>query len=132
MLSDPQTLYTGATAPAMNTTGTSRSFARTFLQGAETEYVFNDVSTGTLYKLHRNHNVTNKGRTRHLVEYSKEIVTADPLTADNVKSSAKVYMVIDSPPVGFSTSDLVSMTVEFLNYMLQGNSTLTKFIDGES
>lgn len=132
MLTDPQTFYTGATAPAMNTAGTSRSFARISLSGQEAEYKFVDTTNNVNHILRRSHSTTSKSRNRHLFEYSVEKIAANALTSENEAVSAKVYIVIDAPPAGFTTVELVGHTVDFVNNLLQGSSTLNKFIDGES
>jgi len=132
MLTDPQTFYTGATAPAMNTAGTSRSFPRVSLAGQEAEYKFVDTTNNVNHILRRSHNSTSKGRNRHLFEYQVEKIAANALTSENEAVSAKVYMVIDAPPSGFTTVELGGHVVDFVNNVLQGSSTITKFIDGES
>lgn len=132
MLTDPQTFYTGATAPAMNTAGTSRSFARIYVAGQEAHYQFVDSTNNVVHLLKRNHSSTSKGRTRHLFEYSVTKIAANALTSENESVSWKTYLVIDSPPSGFTTTDQVGHIVDFINNLLQGNSTLTKFVDGES
>lgn len=132
MLTDPQTFYTGATAPAMNTTGTSRSFARIFVQGQEAHYQFVDSANNVTHLLKRNHSSTSKGRTRHLFEYTVTKIAANALTSENESVSWKTYLVIDGPPSGFTTADAVGHVVDFINNLLQGSGTLTKFVDGES
>lgn len=132
MLTDPQTFYTGATAPAMNTAGTSRSFGRTSLSGQEAIYKFVDTTNNVIHSLKRNHASTAKNRARHLLEYTVQKIAANALTSENEEVSAKIYMVIDAPSSGFTTAELVVHAVDFVNYILQGNGTLTKFIDGES
>lgn len=132
MLTDPQTFYTGATAPAMNTAGTSRSFARIYTAGQEAHYQFVDSTNNVVHLLKRNHSSTSKGRTRHLFEYTVTKIAANALTSENESVSWKTYLVIDSPPSGFTTTDQVGHVVDFINNLLQGSSTLTKFIDGES
>lgn len=101
-LTDPQ---------SVTVNGSAKSMPRIETSGRQSTYSKDD---GT-FKLKVSHQ-TKGGRIRSLARFDQVKVAVDPLTAENVSSSAGIWLVIDRPTIGYySASDI--------DYMVQGFAT---------
>lgn len=103
MLADPQSITVNSVAQSMPRIETS---------GLSSKYSKDDES----YKLSISHTKTND-RVRSMVRVDNRAVVPDPLTAVNDYENLGVYLVIDRPVVGF-TSTQVDYLVQALKTWL--------------
>jgi len=95
-LSDPQSVTIG-TAQSLPRTGTGVGVG-TF------------ASADGNIQLQISHQYAKNGRIRRTVRINHRKVAADPLnTAQNLKYSASVYLVVDQPEVGYSVANLTDI-----------------------
>lgn len=117
-LSDPQSI----------TIGSAISLPRVSIQGYESVYQAADRTVTESVK----HQPSAK-RTRSLMRVDKTVIAADPLTSLNGSYSGSVYVVMDFPQVGFTTSDRIAIaTGLFTQLTASSNAVLTKLIGLES
>lgn len=98
---DPQTITINAAAQTLN---------RVKDDGFASVYQTDDGN----HKLTISHQES-KGRVRRMCRLDKKVVAADPLNAVNTYQTAGVYIVIDQPLYGFTSSDI--------DYLVQGFKT---------
>lgn len=72
-------------------------------------------------------------RTRQVVRLDNNKITTDPLVpTQNQKIGAGVYLVIDQPLTGYTTTDLEKIVAGFLAWFTAGtNANLKKVLAGE-
>lgn len=70
-----------------------------------------------------------KGRTRRMMRLDKVVVAADPLSAVNSYQTAAVYLVSDSPDVGFSIDNIDDIVQGFKTWLSTAN--VSKVLGGE-
>jgi len=64
-----------------------------------------------------------------MARLDKKIVAADPLTAVNQYQTAAVYLVMDTPLVGFSATEIDYIVQGFKTWL--STATVTKILGGE-
>lgn len=69
-------------------------------------------------------------RNRRVVRLENRKVAADPLTADNVEYSMSVYLVIDTPPVGYTNAEAKDIALGLTAWLSSAN--ILKVLGGES
>jgi hypothetical protein len=118
-LSDPQSVTISGTAISLPLTG------RDLANGVYTS------SDGTT-KLSVSHVSATRNRTTIRLDLNK--LASDPYVAGNSnKVSSSVYIVVNTPKNGYSTTEMVAATVGLLGLLTAGtNAVLTKVIGGES
>lgn len=119
-LSDPQAITIGTTPGAL-------SLPRTTSGSNNSVYNTNDGSAVMRISS------TYAKRTRRTIRVDYSKIAPDPITAVNAKVSASAYLVIDTPPTGFSVTeqkDLVKALADWLN--ASSNANLIKVLGGES
>lgn len=86
---------------------------------------------GTL-ELHVAHSY-NK-RTRRTIGVTSSKVAADPLiSAQNIKYTTKVYLVVDEPPTGYTRAELKLIVDGFLAYLTASSGArMTQLLGGEN
>lgn len=119
MLTDPQTITINAV----------EHWLPKISQGQESATYRNGDATVILRTSHQH----NKGRTRSMFRVDQVKVAADPLTAENVQLSTGIYLVIDKPDVGFSSTELTNLVTGIVT-ALSGTSyaLFKKLIANES
>lgn len=70
-------------------------------------------------------------RNRGLFKFTKTVVAADPLTAEQTSQHADMYLVIDRPLFGFSQSDIEAIWAGFKD-ALNAAGVIGKIYGGES
>lgn len=115
MFADPQSLTIATVAT---------SFPLIKRQGQESNY----RSTDAVYTLKVSHQ--ENGRNRRVVRLDNNKTAADPLTGLNKAVSASVYVVVDSPKIGYTDTDLANM-VDALKLWLT-TTNVGRLLDGES
>jgi hypothetical protein len=118
-LSDPQSVTISGTAISLPNTG------RDLNDGV---YTSPDGTT----KLTVSHVYATRNRTTIRLDLNK--VAADPYVAGNsYKVSSSVYLVVNTPKNGYSTTEMVAAAVGLLGLLTaSSNAVLTKTIGGES
>jgi hypothetical protein len=117
-LADPQSI----------TIGSAVSLPRISIEGYESVYQAADRTVTEQVK----HTVGAK-RTRSLFRVDKTVIAADPLTSLNGSYVGSVYLVMDFPQVGFTTTDRINIaTGLFTQLTASSNAVLTKLIGLES
>jgi len=120
-LADPQTITINAVTTPL---------PRTFSQGNESAY----TSADGLWKLSLNHNLVKQGRTRHLLRFDHAKLTPDPfLPAQNVRVGTAIYLVVDTPPAGYTNTEIMQVYTGVKTLMTaSSDAIITKLIGGES
>lgn len=119
-LSDPQAVTIGTTPGALTLPRTST--------GAN-QSIYND-NNGTAY-LRVSSSYAKRTRRTVRIDYNK--IAPDPITAVNQKMSSSVYVVIDSPPSGFTVAELKDLTKSLADWLnASSNANLIKVLGGES
>jgi len=120
-LTDPQSITINAV---------TQPLPRTFSEGSESAY----TSADGLWKLSLNHTVAKQGRWRHLLRFDHSKLTPDPfITAQNVRVSTAIYLVLDTPPAGYSNAEIMQVYTGFKAlYTAASDAVVTKLIGGES
>jgi hypothetical protein len=116
-LADPQSLTIG---------GTATSFPRT---DGPNPGVFTSVDGTSSFKV----TPLNGKRHRRTVRLDFSKIAADPLTAVNKRVSGSVYVVVDFPVDGFTTTDLVNQVKALSDWLTAStNANTIKVLVGES
>lgn len=111
-LADPQSVTIGS-AITMPRTGTGMGTG-----------VFGSADGNV--KLSVSHQIAKSGRVRRTVRIDHRKVAADPLnTAQNLKYSASVYVVIDLPEVGYSVANLTDIVSGLATWLTTGTNANT-------
>jgi len=120
-LADPQTITINAVTTPL---------PRTFSEGNESAY----TSADGLWRLSLNHNLVKQGRTRHLLRFDHAKVTSDPFVpTQNVKVNSAIYLVVDTPPAGYTNTELMQVFTGFNTLCTAStNALIAKLIGGES
>jgi hypothetical protein len=92
MFADPQTVTVNSVA---------QTLARVLMQGTSATYQTNDQ--GFTFKVSHQ---KSGNRIRSMVRLDQRAVVADPLTAVNDYENLSVYLVIDRPEVGFTSTQV--------------------------
>lgn len=73
-------------------------------------------------------------RTRRTVRLSQKKISADPFIPErNVESSASVYIVVDHPVNGFTTTELKQLVDGFTDYLTASTGAkVTQLLGGEN
>lgn len=101
---DPQSVTINAVA---------NSLARTYGNAGNVGTFVKDDDTCRLTVSH-----TYSKRTRRAIQLTFSKIAADPLIAGvNLKYTAKVTVVIDEPPVGFTRTEMKQITDGFMTYL---------------
>lgn len=116
MFSDPQTLTIATVATDL---------ARIKSDGYRSEYSDPDE----VLKMTISHQES-ASRTRRMVRVDKRFIAANPLTAINEYKNLGVYIVIDEPEFGFSTSAIDDVVQALLAWCTTAN--ITKVLGQES
>jgi hypothetical protein len=120
-LADPQTItISAATSP----------LPRTFSEGNESAY----TSADGLIKLSVNHTVVKQGRTRHLIRIDHSKLSPDPYKpTENVRVSTAMYIVLETPPAGYSAAELLAVWTGFKTlFTASSDALVVKALGGES
>lgn len=100
--------------------------------------VSSGINSGTYTTNDGNHKLTvshqNGKRERHFVRLDISKIAPDPLiSAQNIKYGASIYLVIDEPVTGFTTTELKDAATGFMAALTASSGALlTKFIGGEN
>lgn len=108
--------------------GTPISLPRTSVGDDESEY----TSSDGLYQVKVSHNYGK--RTRRMIRIDASKMTADPFKpSENVKVSMSCYMVVDTPPAGYTATEAKAV-IDGFRAMIAASSDqqLTKLLGGES
>jgi hypothetical protein len=116
MFADPQTVTVNAVAQVMPRTSTG---------GTKSTYQKNDLS----YTLNVSH-TTAKDRIRSMARIDQRAIVPDPLTAVNDYETLSVYLVIDRPLAGFSSTQLDQLITGFKTWL--DAATILKLYGSES
>lgn len=115
MFTDPQSITIDAVANSMPK-----------INSQATKSIYK-TADGTL-QLTLSHQAT-KGRTRRMARVDKVVVAADPLSAVNSYQTAAVYVVFDTPDVGFTADNIDDIVQGFKTWLSTAN--VTKILGGE-
>jgi len=120
-LADPQTITISATPYTL---------PRTFAEGSESAY----TSSDGLIQLSLNHNLVKQGVTRHLLRLDHAKLTSDPFKpSENVKVRTTMYLVIQTPPAGYTTTEVMAVYTGWKNlFTASSDAMITKLLGGES
>jgi hypothetical protein len=113
MFSDPQSITINAVA---------KSMPRIESAGTSSRYSMDDET----FKLSISHSKQSGDRVRSVVRVDQRAVVPDPLTSVNDYENLGVYLVIDRPTVGF-TSTQVDYVVQGLKTWLSSGSVVKMF-----
>lgn len=69
-------------------------------------------------------------RNRRVVRLENRKIAADPLTADNTEYSMSAYLVIDTPPVGYTNTEAKDIVLGLTAWLSSAN--VLKVLGGES
>lgn len=98
-------------------------------QGNESALYRNGDTTVVLRTSHQH----NKGRTRSMVRVDQSKIAEDPLTAENQRLGASIYLVIDKPDIGFSETEIINIYAGLSALLTAStNAVLKKLNAGES
>lgn len=64
-------------------------------------------------KLTVSHTSTKAGRKRHMARLDRQVIAADPLTAENEYKTLGMYLVVDEPNFGFSDAEIEDLWAGF-------------------
>lgn len=103
MLADPQSVTVNAVAQSM---------PRTIVGTKQATYAKSDET----FKLNISH-ANSKGRIRSMARIDQRAIVADPLTAVNDYETLSVYLVIDRPEVGFSSTQVDQLVTGFKSWL---------------
>lgn len=92
MFADPQTVTVNAVAKVM---------PRILMEGLKSTYQLADQT----FKFVVSHTVSNQ-RVRSMVRIDQRAIVADPLTAETDYETLGIYLVIDRPEYGFSSTQV--------------------------
>lgn len=106
---DPQTITVNSVAQTLN---------RVKDDGLASVYQTDDG----LYKFVISHQET-KTRFRRMVRVDQKVIAADPLTALNSYQSLGIYLVIDQPTYGFSTTQIDHVVQALKTWLSTANVT---------
>jgi hypothetical protein len=120
-LTDPQSVTINAVAV---------SLPRTSVRDGASEYTSGDGLVKETFSTTNG----NKGRARHLARIDHSKLTADPFKpSDNVKVSMSCYMVIDTPPAGYTVTEAKQVVDGFIAQLNASSGALiTKLLGGEN
>lgn len=119
-LSDPQSVTIGTTPGAVSLPRTS--------VGANSS-VYNDGNGVAYLRISTSY----AKRTRRTVRIDLNKIAPDPITAVNQKMSSSAYVVIDSPPSGFTVTELKDLAKALADWLnAASNANLIKVLGGES
>lgn len=73
-------------------------------------------------------------RTRRTARINLNKIAADPLiSAQNIKYSASVYLVVDAPPTGFTVAELTTLVTGLTTWLTTSSAANTiKLLGGEN
>jgi hypothetical protein len=115
---------------SITVSGTPRSMPRVGDLGETgSEYKTADGNTA----LQVSHDEVKGGRTRSMVRLNIQKITSDPFKpAENVKVTGSVYLVVDTPPAGYTDAEMKAEIDGFIA-MLSASSgaDITKLLAGE-
>lgn len=69
-------------------------------------------------------------RNRRVVRLENRKIATDPLTAENAEFSMSTYLVIDTPPVGYTNTELKDIVLGLTAWLTSAN--VLKVLGGES
>lgn len=69
-------------------------------------------------------------RNRRVVRLDNRMIATDPLTAANAEFTMSTYLVVDLPPVGYTTTQARDIVLGLVAWLTSGN--ITKVLGGES
>ncbi len=115
MLADPQSVTVNAVAQSLP--AISREDLSSVYRTADGVYTLSIANT-------------EGKRNRRVVRLNHRKIAADPLTADNVEYTFSTYLVIDSPPVGYTITEMKDMILGLTGWLTSTN--VTKVLGGES
>jgi len=119
-LADPQSI----------TIGSAISLARVSDDGFKSQY----FSADRLVRETVSSQLTagSSGRTKTLIRVDKDVVATDPISALNKSLTGSVYVVLDFPLLGFTTTDKINMFTGLSTQLTAAtNTVLTKVIQLE-
>lgn len=103
MFTDPQVVTVNSVA---------KSMPRLLFDGLSSSYATADG----LFKFKISHQKSNK-RIRSMARIDQRAIVADPLTAENDYETLGVYLVIDRPEVGFSSTQVEQLITGFKTWL---------------
>lgn len=72
-------------------------------------------------------------RNRSTIKLDHAKIAADPMTAANTKYTMRAYMVIDTPPTGYTVAEAKEVVTALVNYLSASTgASVTKILGGES
>jgi hypothetical protein len=106
------------------------SLPRTFAEGAESAYVSGDG----LVRVSVNHTLVKQGVSRHLLRLDHSKMTTDPFKpSENVKVGTSMYMVFQTPPAGYTTTEVLAVYTGWKTWFsASSDAVITKLLGGES
>lgn len=120
-LTDPQSVTINAVAVPL---------PRTSVRDNASEYTSSDGLVKETFSTTNG----NKGRARHLARIDHSKLTTDPFKpSENVKVSMSTYIVIDTPPAGYTATEAKQVVDGFISQLNASSGALiTKLIGGEN
>lgn len=115
MFADPQSVTVNAVA---------QSLPRIKVVGMTSLYRKDDGS----YELEIGHD--EKNRNRRVARINHRKIAADPLTADNTEYTMSTYLVIDTPTVGYTNTELKDIVLGLTGWLTSAN--VLKVLGGEN
>lgn len=103
MFADPQSITVNAVAQSMPRISSS---------GLKTTYQKNDMS----FTLNLSH-TPSKDRIRSMARIDQKSIVPDPLTAENDYETLSVYLVIDRPLAGFTSTQVEQLITGFKTWL---------------
>lgn len=117
--SDPQSITVNAVAQSMPRTGS----------GINQGLFSKDDATAILSVSH-----TYGKRTRRAMKFTMSKIAADPLiSANNIKYSSSITLVVDAPITGYTVAELKQIADGFVAYLsASSGAKITQFLGGEA
>lgn len=103
---------------------------RTEVDGDKSIY----TSADGLLVVSADHSLTGGSRKRHVLRIDASKITSDPFKpAENVKVSTSCYVVFDTPPAGYTNTEVLAVYTGFKTmFTASSDAMITKLLGGES